>query len=120
MCHVRFVSSHSKESSFLVLCYREQPVETCNEEDPSQEVGHVKEKPHKCSECGKAFSRKDHLSRHMIIHNEQRPYSCRICARAFSQKVYLTRHEQTHGAEKPFSCSACGKRFLRKQELVRH
>ncbi|NWZ91002.1 ZSC32 protein, partial [Nesospiza acunhae] len=37
---------------------------------------HHGEKPHKCSECGKSFSKRCHLTYHYRIHTGEWPYEC--------------------------------------------
>ncbi|KAM5209300.1 zinc finger protein 350-like isoform 2-T2 [Hipposideros larvatus] len=78
------------------------------------------ERPHVCSECGKAFMKKSWLTDHQIIHTGEKPHRCGLCGKAFSRKFMLTEHQRTHTGEKPYKCSECGKAFLKKSRLNIH
>ena len=65
------------------------------------------EKPHICTECGKRFSRKDNLKRHLNTHTGSKPFSCHHCDYSFALKQNLTTHLRTHTGERPFSCRHC-------------
>uniref|UniRef100_A0A1B0GPJ2 C2H2-type domain-containing protein n=1 Tax=Phlebotomus papatasi TaxID=29031 RepID=A0A1B0GPJ2_PHLPP len=81
---------------------------------------HSKEKPFKCTECGKGFCQSRTLAVHKILHMEESPHKCPVCNRSFNQRSNLKTHLLTHTDIKPYHCSACGKVFRRNCDLRRH
>ncbi|XP_070582936.1 zinc finger protein 467 [Erythrolamprus reginae] len=77
-------------------------------------------RPFACPQCGKAFGKKAHLTRHARVHTGERPFACAHCGRRFSQKIHLGSHERVHTGERPFPCERCPKSFRKKTHLVRH
>ena len=76
-----------------------------------------------CSLCDKAFTLKQHLECHMVIHTGERPFVCGICKASFSLRQHLTQHMPTHSDEqtaKKHCCNICGKSFLQGFNLTRH
>ncbi|XP_040278921.1 oocyte zinc finger protein XlCOF8.4-like isoform X3 [Bufo bufo] len=73
-----------------------------------------------CSECGKQFENKLHLSVHEMIHKNERPFTCSECGKVFSWESHFVRHQRSHSGDKPFSCSECGKEFRWKSHFVMH
>ncbi|KAI0196976.1 hypothetical protein F4808DRAFT_297710 [Astrocystis sublimbata] len=78
-----------------------------------------------CAYCGKSFTRKEHLERHLPTHTHVKPYRCEHCFLGFSRKDLLSRHLNTYhvlpganmptpgnvpaasNSEAPIACEAC-------------
>ncbi|XP_063237894.1 myeloid zinc finger 1-like [Bacillus rossius redtenbacheri] len=79
-----------------------------------------KTRPAVCPVCGKAFRRKEAMTKHMRVHTGERPYACPFCARRFSGKWNLTQHIRLHTGAKPYVCSHCGKAYRHNVTLRNH
>ncbi|XP_016397540.1 gastrula zinc finger protein XlCGF57.1-like [Sinocyclocheilus rhinocerous] len=64
-----------------------------------------------CTQCGKSFSRKSEVNRHMTVHTGEKPYTCTQCEKGFFDKEELNVHMRIHTGESPFTCIQCGKSF---------
>ncbi|XP_069489844.1 zinc finger protein 614-like isoform X6 [Ambystoma mexicanum] len=73
-----------------------------------------------CTECGKSYSLKGELVKHMQSHSRVRRYACSDCGKSFFWKANLTTHQSTHTGDKPYACSFCHKTFSRKGNLQGH
>ncbi|KAG7223916.1 hypothetical protein INR49_015172 [Caranx melampygus] len=84
-------------------------------------VGHLKEhRQYLCLVCGKGFSRKSHLCRHIRIHTGVKPYRCPLCHKTFSQRAPLQDHLNLHTGDRPHRCNYCAVHFAQKPGLRRH
>lgn len=74
----------------------------------------------KCKECGKQYTRQNHLYRHEMTHGRRKVHVCKICSKTLTRFEHLKRHLVTHLKEKPFSCTTCNRGFNRSEHLANH
>lgn len=72
-----------------------------------------------CDICGKVFSTKKLLKKHLIRHNEKPTISCEVCGKLFRFKYELTGHARSHSGP-TFQCDICSKMFIHKSHLNAH
>uniref|UniRef100_A0A672ZF73 C2H2-type domain-containing protein n=2 Tax=Sphaeramia orbicularis TaxID=375764 RepID=A0A672ZF73_9TELE len=81
---------------------------------------HTGERPFRCSDCDKSFKDSGSLTSHMRCHTGEQPYKCLVCGKSFSGRGNMNRHMRIHTGERPFTCSVCTKSFNVKEHLNRH
>lgn len=74
------------------------------------------DKPHVCNVCGKGFSLKIQLKRHILSHEGDVPYICITCENHLEPTSYNLRQSQKGN----FACETCEKSFPSKRLLLRH
>lgn len=82
------------------------------------------QKPFKCNECDKRFSRENRLRLHMSkrhVPEDERPLKCPECGKGFVNNSILADHcRKIHEKLRPFICEICATSFKTKHTLDGH
>ncbi|QLI65328.1 Transcription factor 1 [Metarhizium brunneum] len=54
-----------------------------------------------CRDCGRSYSRPEHLVRHVQTHTLGRRFTCEVCQKSFARKDLLRRHVANHENDSP-------------------
>lgn len=104
---------HARISPWLLVGEGElQPCAGCGTPAPLR--------PFACTQCGKGFSKKEHLTRHWQVHSGDRPHACLRCRKRFGSQTGLAQHQVVHSIPQLHVCTHCGKSFCDKTYLLRH
>ena len=74
-----------------------------------------------CDTCGKSFSTKKSLSKHLYKHSDL-PWKCKKCGEGYAFPSELRAHLVKHDTEPMFKCNiiGCNKEYMRQSELTAH
>ncbi|EPQ16855.1 Zinc finger and BTB domain-containing protein 6 [Myotis brandtii] len=73
-----------------------------------------------CLQCGKTFTQKKNLNRHIRGHMGIRPFQCTVCLKTFTAKSTLQDHLNIHSGDRPYKCQCCDMDFKHKSALKKH
>ncbi|XP_026878515.2 hypermethylated in cancer 1 like [Electrophorus electricus] len=77
-------------------------------------------RPFPCDICGKMFTQRGTMTRHMRSHLGLKPFACEECGMRFTRQYRLTEHMRVHSGEKPYECQICGGKFTQQRNLISH
>ena len=76
---------------------------------------------HRCIICSIATNSLWELRRHVnTVHMKSRSHSCNECGRTFSQKSDLNRHLAKHFTDEAHKCEFCDKKYRWEKQLQQH
>ncbi|EFA03394.2 Zinc finger protein 26-like Protein [Tribolium castaneum] len=80
---------------------------------------HVGLRQYKCDKCGKSYITKASLNKHIVKHEGLRRFECLLCSKSFLHQDNLQTHLKTH-SEKKYECRVCTKKFKSNRSLLMH
>lgn len=99
-CEKVFVRKDHLKRHMIKIHNKELPVSPRKPRSESSEKGDRPRQPKResdevfyCTECGKKFTRKDHLKRHAVTHTGEKPFSCEFCGGRFTRTDALLQHK---------------------------
>ncbi|XP_068631204.1 gastrula zinc finger protein XlCGF57.1-like isoform X1 [Battus philenor] len=81
---------------------------------------HSMNRPFVCTQCPKSYTRQDQLLEHSKRHDKIKSHVCSYCNKGFFQLCSLKDHLRVHTKEAPYLCSQCGKSFTNNSNLRQH
>ncbi|KAK4289252.1 hypothetical protein Pmani_037767 [Petrolisthes manimaculis] len=80
-----------------VACYNHEFFHAGMAKAAPSKTDPIKLKPkHRCPFCAKEFSKNFDLQQHIRSHTGEKPFQCIVCGRAFTQKSNVKKHMATH------------------------
>ncbi|KAF4522991.1 hypothetical protein B566_EDAN009583 [Ephemera danica] len=73
-----------------------------------------------CPECGKVYTLRSSLKRHLMRHRGERRYQCEICSKSFFGSAYLKNHMVIHEKATLYECQMCCARYFHKRNMISH
>lgn len=73
---------------------------------------HIKDYRYACHICGRRFTRKFVLDKHIRTHQQDRTFGCEHCSRSFLTLEGLRNHVAIHTGERPYRCGLCPESFM--------
>ncbi|XP_059608031.1 uncharacterized protein LOC132255877 [Phlebotomus argentipes] len=113
-CHQRF------QTEFIVKVHIMREHVRPGLKDKMKEYSRIG--PFTCKECGKVFTVRYYLEKHLLFHDPSLGVSCPECPRSFLSEPNMLFHMKSHRSEPKdlFECKVCGKKFIRKANWEDH
>lgn len=78
-----------------------------------------------CNSCNATCPSYEILQQHMEMHTAYKPFSCKTCGKDFTRKYHLERHLHHTGCDKKtpklqLPCKVCNRMFTRMDNLREH